>query len=260
MKLGLIGLGRWGKIYLKNLETYFPNIKIEIGNRNNWQDIKADGVIIATPPDSHVLIAKHFLDQNIPTLIEKPISLSYDEANQLSIYKSPILVNNIHLFSECYQQFKKIYQDNPTNISSTGFNLGPTRSYSTLYDYTHDLSMIIDLCGMPNKSNAHYIKKNDLGALIEIELEYDKFKTKSIIGNLGEYKSRTLETNSLNYYETDSKYLSFKEEIILKETKSTLKNVLDIFINAIEEKVDNRLGLDLSLKMMTVMEELSLQL
>ena len=52
---------------------------------NNYRDLigKVDAVSIATPTSSHYAIAKEFLQAGIHTLIEKPICLKLEEADEL---------------------------------------------------------------------------------------------------------------------------------------------------------------------------------
>src|SRR5580658_1853229 len=87
------GTGKWGQNYIKTLSS-FENVKLIIANRNNWKilidDNIPDFVIISTPPQSHIEIAIYALEQNIPVIIEKPLSLSYSVALSLKEFKSLI--------------------------------------------------------------------------------------------------------------------------------------------------------------------------
>ncbi len=110
-KILLIGKGPWSKIYLKTLAE-FPNLTVKNAGRD-WKEhvqcrcecmceecgcLLPDGVIVCTPPDTHVEIASYFLARNIPCIIEKPLALSYEDAVKLKQFKTSVLVNNIHLF------------------------------------------------------------------------------------------------------------------------------------------------------------------
>lgn len=249
----LIGAGRWGQNYISTLSA-FTNVKLHIANRENWKQLineKPDGVIVCTPPDSHIEIASYSLDKNIPTIIEKPLSLSLQEAEILKQFTSLILVNHIHLFSNPYQAIKKFIDPNKIDhIISLGYNKGPIRNYSSLFDYgCHDLSMIIDLYNqMPLKTNIEHVKTKT-GDLFKIELIFDKFSSFSLIGNGGEKRVRKFNV------ETEGLKISYNDCYSLSIEKSPLFNMINVFINAIDGVYDSRLGLNLSLKVMKIMTE-----
>lgn len=73
---------------------------------------EVDGVIIATPPDTHFEIASYFLKLRIPVLCEKPISNKYDEARELDelskFHNTPCLVNQTRRFFPTYQKIKNL--------------------------------------------------------------------------------------------------------------------------------------------------------
>src|SRR5208283_3041583 len=99
-KLLLVGSGVWGQKYISTLSN-FSAVSLEAASRDNWKELidkKPDGVIVCTPPQSHVEIASYALSQNIPTMIEKPLALSLSEAKLLRQFSAPILVNYVHLF------------------------------------------------------------------------------------------------------------------------------------------------------------------
>lgn len=252
MKLVLVGNGKWGKNYVNTL-TSFPDITLQIANRDNWKSLindLPDGVIICTPPSSHVEIASHSLSKNIPTMIEKPLSLSLLEAQQLQTFKSPILVNHIHLFAEAYQQLKNIVNNRRIeSITSLGFNNGPIREYSSLWDYgCHDLSMILDLVNdFPEKIEAQEIK-TETGSLFNIKLQFDTLTTESLVGNGGQKPIRKLKIDC------DGLKIVYDNAHRPAHHNLPLTNALNVFINAIKGIPDSRLGLDLSFKIIKILE------
>ena len=89
----IIGYGKIGKRYLSILRQKKVNIIIlrkktstskKIKIINNLKNIKkVDGVIIASPLNTHFKYAKYFLKKKIPVLLEKPICENLNEAKKL---------------------------------------------------------------------------------------------------------------------------------------------------------------------------------
>lgn len=266
LTLGIVGVGDWGKNYVRTIEEHFPDVTLIQGNRDNWKKLKCDGVIISTPPDSHVEIAKFFLKKNIPTIIEKPLALSVKEARQLSKFKSPILVNHIHLFAPAYEILKGNINSKSDIISieSSGMNNGPFRDWCPLFDYgSHDIAICLDLLKeYPNKINAQQIPQGP-GKIFIVNLEFSNCKATIKVGNgaLYKYKNTQVNLKSNKYaklvYE-DNKLTGFREEYLNKiyvPNISPLQNAVQIFTDSINGKMDPRLGLDLSLNVLKVLEE-----
>ena len=102
LKCAVIGVGYLGKFHAEKYAT-LPNVEFvavcdtdekrcrEIAYQHNveaisnYQDLlgKVDAVSIATPTSSHHIIAKFFLENNIHVLLEKPITTTIDEAQEL---------------------------------------------------------------------------------------------------------------------------------------------------------------------------------
>lgn len=254
MRLLLVGAGNWGQKYISTLSKY-SNIKLEIANRNNWKqliDSRPDGVMICTPPSSHIEIAEFALERNIPTMIEKPLSLSLEEAHKLKKYEHiPILVNHIHLFSETYNLLK-YKADAIDRIVSLGFNNGPIRDYSSLWDYgPHDISMIMDLMEpmdwLPDQVNATQIETKN-GFLFDIKMKFKNIETESLVGNGGVHPVRKLKI------ESGGLQIIYDGKAIQKDRFSPLENALQVFMGAIHGTDDRRLGLDLSFRVLNVLE------
>ena len=91
----LVGLGKQGKRWCSTLcdidypvrfELCDPHVKELHGvpAKDNYRRIsRVDGVIIATPPDTHYEIAKYFLQRQVPVLLEKPLCSSYTRLLEL---------------------------------------------------------------------------------------------------------------------------------------------------------------------------------
>lgn len=249
----LVGQGQWAQKYISTLSK-FPNINLQIANRDNWKSLifktLPEGVIVCTPPDSHIEIATYSLKLGIATMIEKPLSLSLSEANVLKQFCSPILVNNIHLFSEAYQNLRNFTKTNKINkISSLGFNNGPIRPYSSLWDYgCHDLSMILDLAeDMPEKINAEEIKTIS-GSLFKIKLQFKTFDAECLVGNGGQKPVRKLKIDC------GGLKVEYNDKSRPAEHAAPLEEAIKIFLAAIAGHKDYRLGIGLSLKVTQVLE------
>lgn len=255
----LVGSGSWGKRYISTLSN-FQNVKLQIADRTNWKpliDSRPDAVIVCTPPDSHIEISAYALQKNIPVMIEKPLALSLSEAQTLKQFTAPILVNHIHLFTAGYQTIKKQVKDYCiTTIVSNGYNKSPNRTYSSLWDYgPHDISMILDLLDeYPQNILIEEQSQND-GYLYTLEMEFDNCRSISKVGNGCDKKRRDIsviyDINREAYYDD----LNRQPNHI-----PPLTNALNVFIAAINGKPDNRLGLDLALKITQVLEESNSQL
>jgi predicted dehydrogenase len=96
-----------------------------------------------------------FIERGIPTFIEKPMTTSLKEAQQLerAAKKSGarIMVGHIHLYNSAYQKAKALAEKSGKvrSLFFEGMNNGPVRDdMSALWDWSpHDISMAIDVIG-----------------------------------------------------------------------------------------------------------------
>lgn len=158
IKLGLIGCGSWGKNYLATIEQ-MEGVEVSAvwtkdkGPRS-LQSI--DGVIIATPPDTHAELALRALETyRIPVLLEKPATLDLQSTQKVlqaaEATGVPLLVNHIQLFSEPFLELRRLAREMGNfTVSSLAGNTGPFRKYSSLWDWgPHDVSMCLSLFDQP---------------------------------------------------------------------------------------------------------------
>lgn len=272
MIIGLIGgHGKWGQNYLKLADQL--NIQFKVAGRNDWTSLisskTCDGIIIATPPESHVDIAIECLKNNIPVMIEKPLSLSLDDALKLKQYENnaPILVNHLHLFSPAFEKMCSMINPNEIiNIESVGCNKGPYRSYSSLLDYgCHDIAMGLFLfksINLPKIDYFYSLSSDGIGNIFNFCLKYSPSYHKIRTGNDSIIKERifevtTTDNNTFVYNDLIDNKLSCNGVTIFINNISPLQNALQCFLDAINGKQDDRLGLDLSFKVMEVIQNIN---
>ena len=89
MKIGIVGLGYWGKIILKNLVNLgYEDIKIYDKSKIDWGNLgfkfpvtselkdllDRDKVFVITPTSTHFEVCKFFVENNIDIFCEKPLT------------------------------------------------------------------------------------------------------------------------------------------------------------------------------------------
>jgi predicted dehydrogenase len=176
-KLGIIGIGNWGKNLvrelskihcikkcssngnLKNirwLKNNYPSIQYVSDSKEIFADKEINAVIIATPINTHYKLVKKALLSKKHVFVEKPISTNLSEAEELiKIAKKNnllLFVGHIFIFNEI---FKKLIQiSNRENITHLNFlwnKLGTFDEDIFLNLVSHDLSIILALFGKPKK-------------------------------------------------------------------------------------------------------------
>lgn len=174
LRLGLIGAGQWGRIYIKTLNRLegFELVRLASSNpdsaelvgelclvTDDWRDVASaddvDGVIIATPPETHAEFTRAAIAAGNPVLVEKPLTLDLAEARDLlddaEQHGAIVHVDHIHLYHPAYRALK--HQGlalGPIHAMRGGAgNWGPFRTDSSLlWDYgPHDIALCLDLMG-----------------------------------------------------------------------------------------------------------------
>ena len=176
-KLGIIGIGNWGKNLvrelskihcikkcssngnLKNirwLKKNYPSIQYVSDSKEIFADKEISAVIIATPINTHYKLVKKALLSKKHVFVEKPISTNLSQAEELiEIAKKNnllLFVGHIFIFNEI---FKKLIQiSNRENITHLNFlwnKFGTFDEDIFLNLVSHDLSIILALFGKPKK-------------------------------------------------------------------------------------------------------------
>ncbi len=179
IKVGLIGVGDWGKNLLRNFASLkdcqvafvcdpdeknlkkatrlFPYLDFcQDYNKTLTQD-QIQAVVIATPPATHFEIAQNAILAGKDIFVEKPLVLNSDEGEklcELTEKKNQILmVGHIMLYHPATLKLKKYIEQGELGevryIYSTRVNLGKVRQEeNALWSFApHDISVILYLLG-----------------------------------------------------------------------------------------------------------------
>jgi len=173
LRVGVIGIGKLGSIHLriykeiKEIENIYlvdtDRLKLEnypdhtsFGDYRKLQD-KVDLVSIATPTTSHFEVAKFFLKNRIPVLVEKPLTQNTKEAEELLSLarkkRTLLFVGHVERYNSAYLAVKEFIK-NPLFIECHRLSTYPNRSLdiSVVLDLMiHDLDIILDLVRDPVK-------------------------------------------------------------------------------------------------------------
>ncbi len=180
VRLGLIGAGRWGKVYIRTLLslpdrcrlTHLCTSKPEnaaliphpVTIVPGWRELIAadcDAVIIATPPQTHAELLEACVKAGKPCVVEKPLCFDVATAERLDRLVQaagiPVLVDHTHVLTSAYETLKRTVKQagEPVRmVLSAGMGFGPFRTdVSALWDWApHDISLCLDLLGaMPQE-------------------------------------------------------------------------------------------------------------
>ena len=167
----VVGGGYWGKNHIRTLnslgylggivdsnlsliENYkkdYPKIKIfnelDEALSNNF----FDGFVVATPAETHFKIAKKIINNNFHLLVEKPLTLSIDDAKALvelsKIKNINLMVGHLMLFHPAIRKIKKMIDENIIGdlqyVYSNRLNLGKVRTQENVFWSLapHDISI-----------------------------------------------------------------------------------------------------------------------
>lgn len=143
MKIGLIGNGHWGKVYINTFTALGISLAWVTSREHRFD---ADAVVIATPANTHYDIAKIAISHGCHVLIEKPMVMDVEEAEKLVRLAERMevvgFVGHVHLYSPAWRAIKKEVSDVREIISVSG---GPCKT-DPVFDWgSHDVALRLDL-------------------------------------------------------------------------------------------------------------------
>ena len=204
-KVGIIGLGSWGKNIYRNLD-YFDVVELvydhDLKNQNfdlikknnitrNIDDIflseTIDSVMIASPAITHKDYIIKSLKNNKNVFVEKPLCLSLKDSREIekvaNEVNKTIFIGHLLQYHNAFKKLKHNIKlgkiGNLNIIKANRLNFGAVRKVeSVLYDLaSHDLSMILSITqDFPVKVDVNAVFKNSktVADYINIILYFEK--------------------------------------------------------------------------------------
>jgi hypothetical protein len=151
LKLGIIGRN-WGSVYARacdslGIEYWIAGREIA-GKHPGWRGQKADGYIIASPPETHFAIARDLLSRGCPVIVEKPVTMHPGEARELARMGGIAYAGHTRLYDPNWTRFKALCGV-PKEVSASA---GGTRR-DPWWDWgPHLVAMCLDLGFDPRKA------------------------------------------------------------------------------------------------------------
>ena len=180
LRFGILGWGYWGPKIARNLES-LPHVMVTmvadrdadrlaslpVNQYQSWvrkttlvEDVfrsDIDGVVIATPVQTHYRLAKEALLHGKHVLVEKPLTTSVAEAQELIVLakeqRCTLMVGHTFEYSPAVNELRKFVQSGDLGeiycIEAQRLNLGLFRSdVNVIWDLApHDVSILLYLLG-----------------------------------------------------------------------------------------------------------------
>ena len=264
-KLGIIGVGNWGKNLVRDfskisdikkctsrgniqnikwLKKNYPSIEYVSNQKEIFNDEEINAVIISTPIKTHYALVKQALLSKKHVFIEKPICSKLSDAKELiKIAKRNnllLFVGHIFLFNEVLKKLIQISKKEKIIYTQFQWNKFGTFDEDIFLDLlSHDISIILKLFGKPKKikvqSSFGLISKCDV---VTLNLKLSQNKECQIYLNRCSNNKQKLVTifteknvylwDDLKLYKNNKKSDQFK---LIFESKSTpLENQCKKFI------------------------------
>ena len=275
-KLGIIGLGTWGKNLVRDFSKYgevkkctsngnsqnikwlkknYPNISYVDNKKEIFNDPEIDAVIISTPIRTHYSLVKKSLLAKKHVFVEKPLCSKISEANELlKIAKNNnllLFVGHIFLFNRILSKLEKIFLKEKITYAYFNWNKFGTFDEDIFLNLlSHDISIMFKLFGKPKKyevvSSHGYISKCDMFTLnfefpnnLKCQVHINRYSTKKEKTVTIFTKKNVYLWNDLKLYKNNKKINDFK--IIFEAKISPLENECKTFMKKLNEVHKSRL-------------------
>jgi predicted dehydrogenase len=310
MKICVIGAGGWGENHIKTLDKLgalygiidyskdtldsYKNINSHcqlFGDIESSLDKNFDGYIIATPAETHYSIAKQLLSHSKNILVEKPVCLTSENAEELyELAKSNhcfIMGGHLLLFHPAFLKIKTLIDSgkigNVLYMYSNRLNFGKVRSHeNAMWSLgPHDISLLLFFCkNFPEKINYNGFE------LLGRKIEDSSLSSFVFPGNIGahiyvswlhpfkEHRFVVVGEKGMLVYEDSSekKEILFYDKTVNQDKMMTLNDKgsnkveyesvypldaqLNFFIKSIESKSNNLDNFKLSINVVKILESL----
>lgn len=168
MKVGLVGVGPWGRTIARKLKKLGHEVAYhcrgsgtaapEMGELVDWKKMPGlvPAVIVAAPPQVTKEVAYELAKKCIPVLATKPFLGAEEILSDIKWKGTPFAVDYVHLHSPLMKKLMNEIDEQgqigvtAKNIECQFYGDGPVRSFSPLLDYgPHALTAAFELLSTP---------------------------------------------------------------------------------------------------------------
>ncbi len=177
MRIAVVGAGYWGanlvRVFhqlgvlhrvcdfsanrLQQLAEQYPGVQMDDNFEAVLDDPSVDGVVIATPAETHYTLARRALLAGKDTYVEKPLALRCEEAERLALVAENqgqiLMVGHLLEFHPAVTRLKQLIEQGELGrleyVYSNRLNMGKVRrEENALWSFApHDISVILLLLG-----------------------------------------------------------------------------------------------------------------
>jgi len=138
------------------LKKRHPSIAVTNDYRDLLSDSKIEGVVIATPIDTHAAMASEALKAGKHVFVEKPLATDKKTARALveeaGAHNLSIFTGYTFLYHPCFFELQRILRDRPIeSLYASWYKCGSFNEDILWNLLVHDIAIVIALCGEPRK-------------------------------------------------------------------------------------------------------------
>ena len=169
MKLALIGCGKWGKNYLKTVNAIegcelkwacdldceklnqaaavYPQTRFTENKADILNDSEVQGVIIATTPESHYMLAKEAISKGKAVLVEKPVTINRKDSHDLielaAAQNTVLMAGHTLIYHPAVKKIKELLEEKHIidDLCYLKMSRTSSTSQSPNVDVLHDLAV-----------------------------------------------------------------------------------------------------------------------
>jgi virulence factor len=246
-RIGVVGVGRMGRNHCRVLTTIRSAELVGVLDKDqerademvseygamNFNDLEqligaVDGLIIATPTESHFSLGKRAIEHGVHVLIEKPLTEDLNQAEELRMLGQEagvvVQVGHIERFNPAYRELKNLLGPVRTiaiECQRLSAYEGSNTDVDVVFDLmVHDLDLAVDLVGREPDQIAAFGLKAMSGNIDHVvaHLSYEKGPLVTLTSSrVTEEKIRKMNVTALEaYIEADllDKKVSIKRRTI----------------------------------------------
>lgn len=177
MNIAVLGCGYWGKNHVRTFRELgtlaavcdqtpsgqelagklAPEVPVYRSFKKMLEESTLDGVVIATPAETHAALAEQALDAGLDVLVEKPLALHVEEAERLvqiaDDQQRIVMVGHVLEYHPAFLRLHEIVKQGELGsiryVYSNRLNLGKIRrEENILWSFApHDISLLLRLVG-----------------------------------------------------------------------------------------------------------------